>query len=100
MERTAKANRGPPALSTSAGSGDVEMSWIPASSSMREEATAGKARKGKGPAKDIERFGAGLEKGGEEQRRLGELTENERRGRTERRRGIRSGSKNAIFGRT
>ncbi|KAH9962179.1 WD40-repeat-containing domain protein [Russula dissimulans] len=45
--------------------------------------------------KGVERFGAGLEKGGEDpDMRL--LSEQERSGRTQRRRGMRSGSKNAF----
>lgn len=82
----------------------MEISWVPSAGSAHDEPSernrsrdgGGKGRKEKG----VERFGAGMERGGEEDRRRSELSEAERRGRTERRKGIRSGSKNAIFRRT
>lgn len=91
--------------------GGIEMSWTPSSSSSKKYAeedaraeqlaTTGK-KKGKEKTnerkKGVESFGAGMEKGGEEAK--GALSESDRKGRTERRRGIRSGSKNAIFGRS
>jgi hypothetical protein len=45
--------------------------------------------------KGVERFGAGMEKGGGD-RSARELSEQERSGRKQRRRGMRSGSKNAL----
>jgi ribosome biogenesis protein ENP2 len=45
--------------------------------------------------KGVERFGAGMEKGGEDPD-MRVLSEQERRGRSKRRRGMRSGSKNAF----
>jgi len=45
--------------------------------------------------KGVERFGAGMEKGGEDPN-MRVLSEQERRGRSQRRRGMRSGSKNAF----
>jgi ribosome biogenesis protein ENP2 len=45
--------------------------------------------------KGVERFGAGMEKGGEDPD-MRVLSEQERSGRTQRRRGMRSGSKNAF----
>ncbi|EIN08853.1 hypothetical protein PUNSTDRAFT_113481 [Punctularia strigosozonata HHB-11173 SS5] len=82
------------------GSGNVEMTWVPSASAARDQGISEKAGKGKGRTKSVERFGAGLERGGEEERRRDQMSESERKGRTQRRKGIRSGSKNAIFGRT
>lgn len=45
--------------------------------------------------KGVERFGVGMEKGGEDPN-MRALSEQERRGRSKRRRGMRSGSKNAF----
>lgn len=89
------------------------MSWVPSSggggkgkrrSSGYDEddggMDGGKGRgktSGKGKERDtrkgVERFGAGMEKGGEDQ---GRLSESERKGRTSRRRDVRSGSKNTF----
>jgi ribosome biogenesis protein ENP2 len=99
------------AIVNRASDGGVEMSWTPSAASSRQHAyedaqeerrgsTKGKLKSketSKEKRKGVETFGAGMEKGGEDGR---DLSESDRRGRTERRRGIRSGSKNAIFGRT
>lgn len=45
--------------------------------------------------KGVERFGVGMEKGGEDPN-MRVLSEQERRGRSQRRHGMRSGSKNAF----
>lgn len=59
-----------------------------------DDSRGGKPRKVPLP-KGVERFGAGMEKGGGD-RNARELSEQERSGRTRRRRGMRSGSKNAF----
>ena len=72
------------------------MSWVPFSSSAgvrrsNEDAPdewRGKTRKG------TVTFGVGMERGG--QVRHTEISENERKGRTQRRTGVRSGSRNAL----
>ncbi|TFY59903.1 hypothetical protein EVJ58_g5480 [Rhodofomes roseus] len=58
--------------------------------SSRVTAKAGKEAKRKG----VQTFGAGMERGGEDPEH--ELSETERRGRTQRRKGMRSGSKNTF----
>ena len=86
--------------------GTVEMSWVPSGRSSEKYAGGdgddadGKRRRGKGKEdtrKGVERFGAGMERGGEEPYGGGKgLSEQDRSGRTERRRGVRSGSKNTF----
>jgi ribosome biogenesis protein ENP2 len=92
--------------------GSVEVSWMPTSRSTRSEARtegdgdgdgddlierrpSGHKRVLKDARKGVERFGAGMEKGGENPD-MRVLSEQERSGRTQRRRGMRSGSKNAF----
>ncbi|KDQ60208.1 hypothetical protein JAAARDRAFT_126225 [Jaapia argillacea MUCL 33604] len=70
--------------------GGMEMSWVPSSSSAASKKERGERKKGK------EVFGAGMEKGGGEEGVGGRGGEKERSGRTERRRGMRSGSKNVF----
>jgi len=92
------------------GDGSVEVSWVPTTSrSSRSDAAAGEdddddlverrpgrnKRASKDMRKGVERFGAGMEKGGEDPD-MRVLSEQERSGRTQRRRGMRSGSKNAF----
>jgi ribosome biogenesis protein ENP2 len=93
------------------GDGSVEVSWVPATKSSRSDASAmgeGEDEDGlvgrqqrrqkralKDTRKGVERFGAGMEKGGEDPN-LRVLSEQERSGRSHRRRGMRSGSKNAF----
>ena len=82
--------------------GSVGVSWVPAPRSKsdaraerdEEVSRSGKPRKIATP-KGVERFGAGMEKGGGD-RSARELSEHERSGRKQRRRGMRSGSKNAF----
>ncbi|KAJ3893575.1 NUC153 and WD40 repeat-containing nucleolar rRNA processing-related protein [Lentinula edodes] len=75
--------------------GGMEMSWVPSANSQdaRELSGQGKASKQQDRRKGVEKFGAGLEKGGEDPL---ELSESDRKGRVHRRQGIRSGSKNAF----
>jgi len=91
------------------GNGSVEVSWVPTTSrSSRSDAAAGEddddlverrpgrnKRASKDTRKGVERFGAGMEKGGEDPD-MRVLSEQEWSGRTQRRRGMRSGSKNAF----
>ncbi|THV06649.1 hypothetical protein K435DRAFT_710787 [Dendrothele bispora CBS 962.96] len=73
--------------------GGLEMSWVPATSSGsgdKMEERKSKPRKQKG----VESFGAGMERGQVEMDV--ELSESERKGRTQRRTGVRSGSKNVF----
>ncbi|KAF7300715.1 NUC153 domain-containing protein [Mycena chlorophos] len=75
----------------------TEVSWIPSSSSSSKKEASDSAAKGRGKArKGTETFGAGLSKGyvGDDV----ELSEQDRSGRTRRRQGMRSGSKNAFRG--
>ncbi|EKM57040.1 uncharacterized protein PHACADRAFT_254564 [Phanerochaete carnosa HHB-10118-sp] len=76
--------------------GGVEMTYIPSASAAadEDEDRGGRAAGKKPKRKGIETFGAGLEKGGEE--RAVAMSEAERRGRTQRRKGMRSGSKNTF----
>jgi len=91
------------------GDGSVEVSWVPDPKSSRSDVPAvgededdsvgRQQRRQKRALKDtrkgVERFGAGMEKGGEDPN-MPVLSEQERRGRSQRRRGMRSGSKNAF----
>ena len=79
--------------------GGVEMTFIPRTTASGadydDEENPQKAGKGKEPRrKGVEVFGAGMEKGGEEPEVA--MSEAERRGRTKRRQGMRSGSKNTF----
>ena len=91
------------------GDGSLEVSWVPAPKSSRsdfpavgedEDGLVGRQqRRQKGALRDtrkgVEKFGGGMEKGGEDPN-MRVLSEQERRGRSQRRRGMRSGSKNAF----
>ncbi|KAK7046667.1 hypothetical protein R3P38DRAFT_2875120 [Favolaschia claudopus] len=75
------------------GGGAMEVSWVPAG----EKAESSGSRQATGkpkPRKGVEVFGAGMEKGysGEDL----QMSEQDRRGRTQRRKGGRSGSKNVF----
>ncbi|KAI0702051.1 hypothetical protein C8T65DRAFT_655861 [Cerioporus squamosus] len=80
--------------------GGVEMTFVPRTSSTGAdyddyEGKTPKVGKGKEPKrKGVEVFGAGMEKGGEDPEVV--MSEAERRGRTKRRQGMRSGSKNTF----
>ncbi|KAJ7487777.1 NUC153 and WD40 repeat-containing nucleolar rRNA processing-related protein [Mycena latifolia] len=72
----------------------MEVSWVPSASSGGDvDVDAGSRSKSKA-RKGVESFGAGLEKGygGEDV----EISEQDRKGRTQRRKGVRSGSKNVF----
>ncbi|KAF8157008.1 NUC153 and WD40 repeat-containing nucleolar rRNA processing-related protein [Crassisporium funariophilum] len=74
----------------------MEISWVPSSStgSGGKDSGEGKGKmRGKEKRKGVEVFGAGLERGVEER---SDANESERQGRTQRRKGVRSGSKNAF----
>lgn len=85
--------------------GSVEVSWMPITRSRSyaadedEDSLVGRGgrppRRLKDAPKGVERFGAGMEKGGEDPN-LRALSEQEKSGRKQRRRGMRSGSKNAF----
>jgi len=78
-----------------AASGGMEISWVPsASSSGAQNGEEGERVRGGKTGKGVETFGMGLERGGEVQR--AEVSEGDRRGRTHRRQGVRSGSRNAL----
>ena len=78
----------------------MEISWVPSSSSSAVSAKdkgdrQSTSRSGKDKhRKGIETFGAGLERGTEERAEFS--NDSERQGRSHRRKGIRSGSKNAF----
>ncbi|KAH9477781.1 Ribosome biogenesis protein enp2-like protein [Psilocybe cubensis] len=77
----------------------MEISWVPSSSSGGRNGGDGEggksSNKDKVRRKGVETFGAGLERGVEEKVDMGD---SERHGRTQRRKGVRSGSKNAFRG--
>ncbi|PPQ87687.1 hypothetical protein CVT25_011454 [Psilocybe cyanescens] len=77
----------------------MEISWVPSASSGERDGGNGEERqsskKDKVRRKGVEMFGAGLERGVEENADMGD---SERQGRTHRRKGVRSGSKNAFRG--
>lgn len=79
--------------------GGMELTFVPrtsASADDYDEGGAGPAgqMKGNPRRKGVEAFGAGMERGGEEPEV--QLTDAERKGRTKRRQGMRSGSKNTF----
>lgn len=71
----------------------MEISWVPSGSSSARDGGESKERSSKTCRKGVESFGAGLERGIEENTDLGDA---ERQGRTKRRQGGRSGSKNVF----
>ncbi|KAH9941186.1 WD40-repeat-containing domain protein [Epithele typhae] len=84
--------------------GGMEVTFVPRTSSSTNEyddeqpaAAWGQGKKGKakeGKRKGVEEFGAGMERGGEDPDV--EMSEADRKGRTRRRQGMRSGSKNTF----
>ena len=74
--------------------GGVEMTFVPSMSADADEGAGSKAAGRQARRKGVETFGAGLEKGGPEPEVA--MAESERKGRTQRRKGMRSGSKNAF----
>ncbi|CAA7268364.1 unnamed protein product [Cyclocybe aegerita] len=80
------------------GGGAMEVSWVPSSSGAKSgdvEQRSGKEKGNNTRRKGVETFGAGMERGFDEDegRKMGDA---ERHGRTQRRKVIRSGSKNAF----
>lgn len=78
----------------------IEMSWVPSESSRPIEDDdklvpgGSSSKKRQDRRKGGESFGAGMERGTSE--RHGNVSDVDRRGRTERRKGVRSGSKNSF----
>jgi len=71
----------------------MEISWVPSSEGGGDVEERQKSGSAKSRRKGVESFGAGLERGIEENADVGE---SERHGRTKRRMGGRSGSKNVF----
>lgn len=70
----------------------MEISWVPSDSASKDmDDLQSKETRRKERRKGAETFGAGMEKGGQETL---DITDSERMGRTHRRKGVRSGSKN------
>ncbi|KAF9266503.1 WD40 repeat-like protein [Marasmius fiardii PR-910] len=83
------------------GEGGMEVSWVPSASSTtssQSQSQSNSKQKGKPPRKGFETFGMGMERGGDEQDEVrgGVGSERERKGRTVRRKGVRSGSRNVF----
>lgn len=74
--------------------GGFEMSWVP--SSTKDTSRDRGSRKDRSTRKGVEVFGAGMERGGGDGDGTAVLSENERTGRKQRRKGMRSGSKNVF----
>ncbi|KAL4254367.1 WD repeat NOL10/ENP2 family protein [Abortiporus biennis] len=85
------------------GDGGLEMSWVPSTTAGDDEWDEGQSGKNSAPKrangrperrKGVETFGAGMEKGGEDPDF--KMSDSDRSGRTHRRKGMRSGSKNTF----
>ncbi|KAG6865437.1 hypothetical protein C0991_002513 [Blastosporella zonata] len=78
--------------------GGMELSWMPSSGPQDADdmlvSGGGAPKKGKTKRPGVESFGAGMERGGDE--RSADISESDRKGRTQRRKGVRSGSKNVF----
>ncbi|KAG6816772.1 hypothetical protein H0H87_003035 [Tephrocybe sp. NHM501043] len=78
--------------------GGMELSWMPSSGPRDGNdmlvTSGGAPKRGKTKRPGVETFGAGMERGGEE--RSVDISESDRKGRTQRRKGVRSGSKNVF----
>jgi ribosome biogenesis protein ENP2 len=74
--------------------GGMEISWVP--SSKDKSRSTRKDSVGKRGTEGVESFGLGMEKGDERYPSSAVLSESERSGRTHRRTGVRSGSRNAF----
>lgn len=81
-----------PHTAVKGGKGGFEMSWVP--SSTKEPSRDQGSRKDRNTKKGVELFGAGMERGGGE--RTAVLSDSEWTGRSQRRKGMRSGSKNVF----
>jgi len=75
----------------------MEMSWVPSSKAVDEDdrlvAGGQRPKRGKAQRPGVESFGAGMEKGPNLSK---DVNESDRKGRTKRRQGVRSGSKNVF----
>ncbi|KAH7915056.1 WD40-repeat-containing domain protein [Hygrophoropsis aurantiaca] len=87
-------SRGGKSHSTNIAGGEMEMTWVPSSSSNTDQNREMSKSKRKDGRKGVEVFGAGMERGGEDS--VPELSEDNRKGRSQRRKGMRSGSKNVF----
>ncbi|KAG5643073.1 hypothetical protein DXG03_001601 [Asterophora parasitica] len=78
--------------------GAMELSWVPSGGPADADdmlvSGGGAPKKGKSKRPGVETFGAGMERGRDDQ--LMEVSESDRKGRTQRRKGVRSGSKNVF----
>ena len=76
--------------------GGMEMSWVPGESGSRSKDNSRRDAEGRKnlKRKGVEQFGLGMERGGGPEMYQGE--ESERNGRTHRRKGVRSGSRNVF----
>jgi ribosome biogenesis protein ENP2 len=83
-----------PRNAANGGKGGFEMSWVP--SSTKDPSRDRGSRKDGNARKGVEVFGAGMERGGGDGERTVVLSESERTGRSQRRKGMRSGSKNVF----
>lgn len=83
-----------PRSAANGGKGGFEMSWVP--SSTKDPSRDRGSRKDGNARKGVEVFGAGMERGGGDGERTVVLSESERTGRSQRRKGMRSGSKNVF----
>lgn len=83
-----------PHTTSKGGKGGFEMSWVP--SSTKDPSRDRGSRKDGHARKGVEVFGAGMERGGGDGERTAVLSESERTGRSQRRKGMRSGSKNVF----
>ena len=72
----------------------MEMSFVPSGTGDDDPEKAPVGKKKKDVRKGVEVFGAGMERGVEEAE--GEMSETERSGRKQRRKGMRSGSRNVF----
>lgn len=71
--------------------GGMEITWTPSASTAIDDNSSKKRKSKDSKRRGGESFGAGMERGGTDEV---EIKETEKKGRTQRRRGIRSGSKN------
>ncbi|KAF5383167.1 hypothetical protein D9615_004992 [Tricholomella constricta] len=77
--------------------GGMEMSWVPSTGPADADdmlvSGGGPPKSAKSKRPGVESFGAGLERGGDDSM---QVSESDRKGRTQRRKGVRSGSKNVF----
>ncbi|OCH93959.1 hypothetical protein OBBRIDRAFT_885177 [Obba rivulosa] len=98
----ARASAGDAASARQTADGGMEMSWVPSTTAQDDWSDEGTGTGAKSQRKStqaakrkgVETFGAGMEKGGGDVEYV--MSEGDRRGRTQRRKGMRSGSKNTF----